>query len=525
MIKQKEHIRVRPYTLTLVNILIDIQQGRVKIPLFQRDFIWEQKQMLDLFDSIEKGYPIGSIIFWKPEEKYKCFEDFGPYKLPQEAMDLKYVLDGYQRLSTLFGVLSNPQNHIKTSDEDLKKYSIYYDLKNEEFTYQIKSNMSIYYIPLYVLIDTFDFLDFSEKLRAKVNNKSESNELISRARQLAKKLVEYELSFIEIQGGDIKSSVDIFSRVNTKGTKMSTDWMLSALSYVPEQFLLTEKISEFLIDLEEYNFHTLNRSTILNCIQAATDKPYFDVKIENLARRQDFPDLVVQTFENIKKAIQFLNRELNIVEYKLLPYNTQLIFFSEFFRLNAKFTEYHKEELIRWFWKTSYANYFTIYSSLSRQRKAVKLFNDFAKGTKKNSLYIQDRRQKFVTNPFPEKMNFKSVRYKAFLLFLLKNAYINEPSLIKTKYEFYLSFLIPKERTPSNIVTTLRNEVASPLLPSLDKSSNNHFINCYIIDMLEKERYLDALKERTLFIQNEEQSFVESLELIYTLESNSKEKK
>lgn len=47
----------------LMPLFLDsVINGEYLIPKFQRDFIWTPKQIIDLFDSILKGFPIGSII-------------------------------------------------------------------------------------------------------------------------------------------------------------------------------------------------------------------------------------------------------------------------------------------------------------------------------------------------------------------------------------------------------------------------------------------------------------------------------
>ena len=59
---------------------------------------------------------------------------------------------------------------------------------------------------------------------------------------------------------------------------------------------------------------------------------YFDQSdIEKLAIRQDFKETVRDTTPYILKAVSFLHNELNVLEYKLLPYNIQLIFIMKSF--------------------------------------------------------------------------------------------------------------------------------------------------------------------------------------------------
>jgi uncharacterized protein with ParB-like and HNH nuclease domain len=50
-------------------IINRINSGDIRIPAFQRAYVWKQNQILDLLDSIVKSYPIGSILLWNTSEK------------------------------------------------------------------------------------------------------------------------------------------------------------------------------------------------------------------------------------------------------------------------------------------------------------------------------------------------------------------------------------------------------------------------------------------------------------------------
>ncbi len=47
------------------SLLNEIEQGEVKIPNFQRDFVWDLERSASLLDSMLRGYPIGTFILWK----------------------------------------------------------------------------------------------------------------------------------------------------------------------------------------------------------------------------------------------------------------------------------------------------------------------------------------------------------------------------------------------------------------------------------------------------------------------------
>jgi len=47
----------------------EIEKGEIKIPKFQREFVWSLDSTAKLLDSILKGYPIGTFIFWETSER------------------------------------------------------------------------------------------------------------------------------------------------------------------------------------------------------------------------------------------------------------------------------------------------------------------------------------------------------------------------------------------------------------------------------------------------------------------------
>ena len=55
----------------------DIERGDLKLPMFQRDFVWDKEQTAKLIDSILKGYPIGTFILWKTREELRSYRNLG----------------------------------------------------------------------------------------------------------------------------------------------------------------------------------------------------------------------------------------------------------------------------------------------------------------------------------------------------------------------------------------------------------------------------------------------------------------
>jgi uncharacterized protein with ParB-like and HNH nuclease domain len=93
-----------PQAIAFPTLISDIEKGLIKIPQFQRDFVWTKEKSAKLLDSIIKGFPVGTIIIWKTKETLRSVRDIGGAKLPTtpEGDATEYILDGQQRLTSLF---------------------------------------------------------------------------------------------------------------------------------------------------------------------------------------------------------------------------------------------------------------------------------------------------------------------------------------------------------------------------------------------------------------------------------------
>ena len=87
-------------------LFTDIDKGRIKIPQFQRDFVWTKAQTAALIDSILKGFPIGTFILWKTNDRLRHMRNIGNIELkePRSGDPVQYVLDGQQRITSLYAV-------------------------------------------------------------------------------------------------------------------------------------------------------------------------------------------------------------------------------------------------------------------------------------------------------------------------------------------------------------------------------------------------------------------------------------
>jgi len=341
---------------------------------------------------------------------------------------------------------------------------------------------------------------------------------LDRYEKLGTTIIDYQLPSIDIIGGAIDEAVEIFSRVNSRGKDISTDWMVSALSYdKSSSFRLGDEISRLSDELTYFGWNNLKRDVIFNCIINSFGKYYIDQskKIEQLAKQRDFPDKARVVFLGIKKAIKFLFEELLVVDDKLLPYNNQLVFVTDFFVQVESPSLEQLKALKNWFWQTSLTNYFTVYS-LSKQRLAYNHFQKFIKGETLIPLYNHSSFEKLKVTDWPSKINFGSVRAKSILLLLLNHSnnwesYSSDnPSGCDIHYLF--------DNYPASTMILLRSERSKFKDPvTFIENCNNPWL--YVIDLQLIKRMLNgdvnATAERQFNILQLEKSFSKKLGLEY----------
>jgi hypothetical protein len=90
-------------------LISEISHGEIKLPEIQRGYVWKPTQVAKLIESLYRGYPTGSLLFWKTSEAPRS-RDFALDGTPQPSVvQPLYLLDGQQRLTALSRALGNDQ--------------------------------------------------------------------------------------------------------------------------------------------------------------------------------------------------------------------------------------------------------------------------------------------------------------------------------------------------------------------------------------------------------------------------------
>lgn len=335
-----------PGTIQYNALINDIEKGVIKIPQFQREFVWSKNQSASLLDSIIKGYPIGSFILWKTKERLRSIRNVGGVDLPDipDGDLVQYVLDGQQRMTSLYVGI---KGLIIKDDEKEEDYSeIYIDLEANEdeqiVIIDIEDRNEKEYIKVIELIS--GGLSLAKKYEEKYYDKLS---------EYANRFKTYTFSTILVNEVPIDVATEIFTRINVGGKSLSVFEIMVAKTFdIQRNFDLSEKYEELLERLETINYETIPSSTILQAVSVCLVKECSKKQILKLTKKEfiDIWDDVVVAIEN---AVEYFKNFYRIPVSQLLPYDGLVVPFTYFFYKHKQKPIGDKQKYLQdYFWRT-----------------------------------------------------------------------------------------------------------------------------------------------------------------------------
>ncbi|HEU5026819.1 MAG TPA: DUF262 domain-containing protein [Spirillospora sp.] len=339
---------------TLVN---EAWAGKIRVPHFQRDFRWHRSDVSKLFDSIVRGYPVGSLLLWRRPAPAKAVT-LGDLRIAApQTQSARWVVDGQQRITSLANAL-----HPDVRDS---RFLLAYDLRLRQFvpTPQVAEPTII---PLPVMFNLSKVLrwfgDFPEAV-----------EYVDHANEITQRLRQFPIPAYEVVHDDTKVLQDIFDRMNNYGKRLSRAEIFSALFAGDEgekdAALTFDKIAQNIDD--DLGFGLIDNDTVLQSVLARRG-PDTKREIRNefgdqggLERSHhagraiiEFPDEDRETAyrlaeEAIRRAVHFLQNEASVPHFSFLPYRHLLVVLTRLFAHHPEPDERSLRLLRRWFWRAA----------------------------------------------------------------------------------------------------------------------------------------------------------------------------
>ncbi|MBS6675609.1 DUF262 domain-containing protein [Veillonella sp.] len=246
-------------------IIDDVNCRRLYLPAIQRKYVWGDNQITRLMDSIMRGYPIGTFLFWKVKKDtinkkeysmYEFIKDYHerdlyknpaapqPFLIGSGDETLWAVLDGQQRLTSFYIALQGSMsrklpNKRWKNDDAFPKKELYFNLHSqadvdEDISYEFRfmtpddasknKDDSLWYLVKDILKYSQDEL-VTELIMS--NGWGTDKIAMKNISLLHTRLVGAEIiNYFEIEADSIDSVLDIFVRVNSGGTVLSKSDLL-----------------------------------------------------------------------------------------------------------------------------------------------------------------------------------------------------------------------------------------------------------------------------------------------------------
>ena len=315
----------QPTHLNYAGLLNDIDRGRIKIPQFQRDFVWSIENSAKLIDSLLKGYPIGTLIVWATRDRLRSVRNIGGIDLPppRDGDVVQYVLDGQQRLTSLFAAIRGLKIERPSGAQD-DFSSIYLNLaaaENEQIALHELLNVDpVACIRLGELLHG----DFQRLATFPIGFQA-------RIKEYKTRIEGYQFPMIEVQDVAIDVATEIFTRINVGGKPLSIFEIMVAKTYDEVRgFDLSQEFDNLIERLEEIDYGTISDALVLQLIALLLKRDCRRQVILTLGR-EEFIATWPMAVAAIETAADYFRNSYRIPVSRLLPYNALLVPFAYYF--------------------------------------------------------------------------------------------------------------------------------------------------------------------------------------------------
>lgn len=330
-------------TMSILEAINKISTKQMYLPEIQRNFVWKENQIENLFDSIILGYPIGTFLFWKTTKAYINQTEQNIYnficdyherdaktnskeELPLlvDYENVYIVLDGQQRLSALYMALKGsiaykmPKSWWRMDDAFPRK-ELYFDLDTDlakkttddivvqRFKF-FKENSLPKNSSWFKVRSIFNFSDIGSLVSFAIEcglTKNQTNNLTKLYSCLNDKSGNSVINYYEIEEVQYDDVLSIFVRVNSSGTPLSkTDLLFSTI--VSEWKGGRKEIEGLIKQMNKKGEFNFSVDFVMRGCLTLTDSP-INLKIESFKKTNI--QLVSHQWSKIKKAF------LDLVEF------------------------------------------------------------------------------------------------------------------------------------------------------------------------------------------------------------------
>lgn len=345
----------KPDSKKYSDLILEIQKGVIKIPKFQREFVWSIEKTAKLLDSILKGYPIGTFILWQTDERINDIKNVGNLEIPPtpEGTKVQYVLDGQQRITSLYaaylGARIQKVREKKITDYNNIVVNLDKDISENDYQAITSEPVGDKYLSLN------DVLNFSFSKGQELSERFTYDEL-ELINSYSTAFKTYEFSIVLLRKEDIDSAIEVFTRINTGGQTLTLFEIMSAKTYDEQkQFDMQAKWGSLINDLKDIKYEGISSTVVLSLL-ALILSPTKECKRKTILslNKQTIIDTWDAVISALKYSIDYFRTTYRIPVSQLLPYDSLLVPFGYFFYFKKSKPEAEQRKYLEeFFWRMS----------------------------------------------------------------------------------------------------------------------------------------------------------------------------
>lgn len=300
-------------------ILNNIELEQFALPEFQRGYVWGRENVRGLFDSLYRRYPVGGFLVWTTQPDSETVRGGSA---PSGAA-VKLLLDGQQRATSLYGVMrGEPPEFFQGNERAFA--DLYFDVRRE--TFEFYGPVKMRDDPLWVSVTDLFQSELEDVVTRVAGHTEDFKAVLEYQTRLMKLLgigdVDLHIEEIAGDGRSIDEVVEIFNRVNSGGTKLSSaDLALARLcAHSPQA---RNELRHLLAGWAQSGFF-FKQEWLLRCATAvATNQASFsslrDVSVS------EFSVALKKAARSVDFLLNLLNSRLGIDHHRVLASNYALV--------------------------------------------------------------------------------------------------------------------------------------------------------------------------------------------------------
>ncbi|UQA55362.1 DUF262 domain-containing protein [Polyangium aurulentum] len=316
--------RLQTTSYRVQDLLDLLQEGRLRMAPFERAWRWAPEDVVALFDSLYRGYPVGALVFWK-----------------RRGEDALLVVDGQQRIMALAGALLARQE-----GDPRPPFDLHFDLERDTFTLTRTTLLSPSpktEVPVRLLGDRWQLTRWF---------RAHPGDVMERVDELFWRIRSYQIPAYVVETEDEDAVRQVLRRVSTAGKPLGEADLFDALHGARGEALPGDlrEVAERLLDT---GFGEFSTEMILRSLRSILHQEGATEGDMHLPEGTTAAEALAHVERSLRRTIAFFREDVRIPFLQLVPYKPAILVLAAFFARYPAPSPRSRQLLSRWVWRSA----------------------------------------------------------------------------------------------------------------------------------------------------------------------------